>query len=128
MRLQFESLEDQILWHVVRELSDSRDGVSIPYLVQTLSDLGPQAVTRVIEQLQRDRVVTKDELLEHLWPGEFVSESVLPRCITAARKALDDDAARQHVIQTVHSRGYRFVAVIEPLDAPAADSVNARRP
>ncbi len=59
MRLQFESLEDQILWHVVRELSDARDGVSIPYLVQTLSDLGPQAVTRVIEQLQRDDVVTR---------------------------------------------------------------------
>jgi hypothetical protein len=58
MRLQFESLEDQILWHVVRELGDARDGVSIPYLVQTLSDLGPQAVARVIEQLQRDEVVT----------------------------------------------------------------------
>jgi hypothetical protein len=59
MRLQFESLEDRILWHVVRELSDARDGVSIPYLVQTLSDLGPDAVTRVIEQLQRDDVVTR---------------------------------------------------------------------
>jgi len=59
MRLQFENLEDRILWHVVRELSDARDGVSIPYLIQTLSDLGPQAVTRVIEQLQRDDVVTR---------------------------------------------------------------------
>jgi hypothetical protein len=59
MRLQFDNLEDQILWHVVRELSDARDGVSIPYLVQTLSDLGPQAVTRVIEQLQREDVVTR---------------------------------------------------------------------
>ena len=35
-----------------------------------------------------ERVVSKDELLEALWPGEFVSESVLPRCITAARKAI----------------------------------------
>lgn len=57
MRLEFESLEDRILWHVVRELSDAHDGVSIPYLVQTLSDLGPEAVARVIEQLQRDEVV-----------------------------------------------------------------------
>jgi len=39
----------------------------------------------------RARVVSKDELLEKLWPGEFVSESVLPRCITAARKAVGDD-------------------------------------
>src|SRR6266403_5020504 len=68
---------------------------------------------------RRDRVVTKDELLETLWPGEFVSESVLPRCITAARKALDDDAARQRVIQTVHSRGYRFVAPVDGRDATA---------
>ena len=58
MRLEFESLEDQILWHVIRELGDAREGVSIPYLVQTLSDLGPAAVTRVIEQLRRDDVVT----------------------------------------------------------------------
>ena len=60
-----------------------------------------------------------------LWPGEFVSESVLPRCITAARKALDDDAARQHVIQTVHSRGYRFVAPVDGRDATAAEPGDA---
>ena len=59
MRLEFENLDDQILWHVIRELGDADEGVSIPYLVQTLSDLGPQAVTRVIEQLQRDEVVTR---------------------------------------------------------------------
>ena len=58
MRLEFDNLEDQILWHVIRELGDAEQGVSIPYLVQTLSDLGPAAVTRVIEQLQRDDVVT----------------------------------------------------------------------
>ncbi|MBI3767714.1 MAG: hypothetical protein HY271_04365 [Deltaproteobacteria bacterium] len=51
-------MEDRILWHIVRELSDAGDGVSIPYLVQTLSDLGPEAVARVIEQLQRNEVVT----------------------------------------------------------------------
>ena len=57
MRIQFANLDDRILWHVIRELSDAREGVSIPYLVQTLSDLGPAAVARVIEQLQRDEVV-----------------------------------------------------------------------
>ncbi len=76
---------------------------------------------------RRERVVTKDELLENLWPGEFVSDSVLPRCITAARKALDDDAARQRVIQTVHSRGYRFLAVVEAADAAATDLADERR-
>jgi len=58
MRLEFASLDDQILWHVIRELGDAEDGVSIPYLLQTLSDLGPAAVSRVIEQLRRDDIVT----------------------------------------------------------------------
>lgn len=59
----------------------------------------------------RDRVVGKDELLEELWPGS-VSESVLPRCITAARRALGDDSARQGIIETIRRRGYRFVAPV----------------
>jgi hypothetical protein len=70
MRLQFASLEDRILWHVVRELSDARDGVSIPYLLQTLSDLGPAAVAGVIEQLQRDEVVAATRSTpQHEGPG-----------------------------------------------------------
>jgi tetratricopeptide (TPR) repeat protein len=59
-----------------------------------------------------ERVVSKDELLGALWPGEHVSESVLPRCITVARKALGDDPNAQRMIQTVHGRGYRFVAEV----------------
>jgi DNA-binding winged helix-turn-helix (wHTH) protein/tetratricopeptide (TPR) repeat protein len=78
---------------------------------------------------QRDRVVAKDELLAKLWPGEFVSESVLPRCIAAARKAVGDDPAGQKVIQTVHGRGYRFVAAVagDTDGVPAADGAAAGR-
>lgn len=65
-----------------------------------------------------ERVVSKQELLDALWPGEAVSDSVLPRCIAAARRAVRDDRARQKVIQTVHGRGYRFVA--EPAQRRAA--------
>ncbi|MEO6030126.1 MAG: AAA family ATPase [Candidatus Binatia bacterium] len=74
-----------------------------------------------------DRVVSKDELLDRLWPGEHVSESVLPRCITVARKALGDDPTAQRMIQTVHGRGYRFVAPLQrAADAPpAADAATA---
>ena len=61
----------------------------------------------------RARVVTKHELLDALWPGEAVSDSVLPRCIAAARRAVGDTRSRQRVIQTVHGRGYRFVANLE---------------
>ena len=58
---------------------------------------------------RRERVVHKQELLDALWPGEFVTDSVLPRCIATARKALGDDATRQTYIATAHGRGYRFV-------------------
>jgi DNA-binding winged helix-turn-helix (wHTH) protein len=71
----------------------------------------------------RERVVTKGELLDALWPGEALSESVLPRAIAAARRAVGDTRAKARVIETVHGRGYRFVAPVRetaPSRAPAA--------
>ena len=59
---------------------------------------------------RRDRVVTKQEILDALWPGESVSDSVLPRCIAAIRRAVGDTRARQATIATAHGRGYRFIA------------------
>ncbi len=61
-----------------------------------------------------DRVVPKDELFAQLWPDEFVTDSALTYCVRAARKALGDDGRRQHFIQTLHGRGYRFVAEVRP--------------
>jgi class 3 adenylate cyclase len=61
----------------------------------------------------RDRVVTKDELLECFWPGTFMSESVLTRCLTKARRAVHDDSVSQRVIKTVRGYGYRCVAAVE---------------
>lgn len=65
--------------------------------------------------LHRDRVVSKQELLDAVWPDTRVSESVLPTCVGAARRALGDERARASVIQTVHARGYRFVAPVKEL-------------
>jgi len=61
----------------------------------------------------RDRVVTKQELLTHLWPQQFVSDAALSYCIMAARKAVGDSGRGQRVIKTLHERGYRFVAAVE---------------
>jgi len=69
----------------------------------------------------RDRVVTKAELLDALWPGEALSESVLPRAIAAARRAVGDTRSKARVIETVHGRGYRFVAAVREADAGAAE-------
>jgi pimeloyl-ACP methyl ester carboxylesterase/DNA-binding winged helix-turn-helix (wHTH) protein len=67
----------------------------------------------------RDRVVTKDDLLQEVWGGRIVSESTLTSRINAARKAVGDSGAEQALIRTVARKGLRFVgAVSEGADAP----------
>ncbi len=63
----------------------------------------------------RDRVVTKEELLDRVWGDRFISESALTSRIKAARRAVGDTGREQRVIRTVHGRGYQFVAEV---DAP----------
>jgi DNA-binding winged helix-turn-helix (wHTH) protein/tetratricopeptide (TPR) repeat protein len=82
--------------------------------------LAPKAFDLLHYLIQhRDRVVAKGELLDELWRGEHVTESVLPTTVAAIRKALQDGRARPEEIQTVHGRGYRFVAPVEERAAPA---------
>ena len=71
----------------------------------------------------RDRVISRQELLEHLWPQQFVGEATLNSCIMEARQAVGDTGQTQRRIQTLHGRGYRFVATVEeasesPPEAP----------
>jgi DNA-binding winged helix-turn-helix (wHTH) protein len=61
----------------------------------------------------RERVVTKDELLAALWEGVVVSETALTQTVKEARRAVRDDGERQRVIQTVRGRGYRFALELE---------------
>ena len=75
-------------------------------------------LTYLIEH--RDRVVTKNELLDNVWGDRFVSESALTTRIKAARRAVGDDGAQQGVIKTVHGRGYRFVAAVRDNGTSAA--------
>src|SRR5690606_12725112 len=56
----------------------------------------------------RDRVATKRELLEALWPNEVVTEAVLPTNINALRRALGQKLGDKTPIETIHGRGYRF--------------------
>jgi class 3 adenylate cyclase/tetratricopeptide (TPR) repeat protein len=59
-----------------------------------------------------DRLVTKDELLDAVWPETAVSEAVVRVAIRALRKALDDTAQTPRFIATVPRRGYRFLAPV----------------
>jgi DNA-binding winged helix-turn-helix (wHTH) protein len=66
------------------------------------------------------RLVTKDEILDALWRGDDVGESVLKYYVHVLRRALDDGAQAPSFIQTVHGRGYRFVGEPEGATAEGA--------
>ncbi len=61
---------------------------------------------------RRERVVTKEELFEKLWPGQHITEATLNHAVMSARKATGDSGRSQRVIQTLRGRGYRFVATL----------------
>jgi TolB-like protein/Tfp pilus assembly protein PilF len=60
----------------------------------------------------RDRVVSKDDLIETIWNGRIVSESTLTSRINAARTAVGDSGKDQAVIRTIARKGFRFVGEI----------------
>src|SRR5215813_2075089 len=68
----------------------------------------------------RERVVTKDELLEQLWPHQFINEVTLNHRVMAARKAIGDSGRAQRCIKTLHGRGYRFIAAVHAVE-PAVE-------
>lgn len=59
------------------------------------------------------RIVTKQELLDAVWPDTSVADSVLKVSVAELRKLLDDPAEQPRYIETVHRRGYRFIAPVE---------------
>jgi DNA-binding winged helix-turn-helix (wHTH) protein len=79
----------------------------------TLSKLRPK-VFKVLVYLtaHREHIVSKQELLEQLWSQQFVGEATLHSHIRAARQAVGDTGEAQRVIQTLHGRGFRFVAAL----------------
>jgi pimeloyl-ACP methyl ester carboxylesterase/DNA-binding winged helix-turn-helix (wHTH) protein len=67
------------------------------------------------------RLVTKDELYNAVWPGVFVGDAALKVCILEIRRVLADDAKAPRFIETVHRRGYRFIAsVVQEHETPPA--------
>jgi DNA-binding winged helix-turn-helix (wHTH) protein/tetratricopeptide (TPR) repeat protein len=66
---------------------------------------------------RRGRLVGKDELLGTLWGDAAVSEGVLTSTVKELRRALADDSRAPRLIETVHRRGYRFIAEVTPVRA-----------
>jgi DNA-binding winged helix-turn-helix (wHTH) protein len=80
-----------------------RDGVQVALEPQTFDVLA-----YLVDH--RDRVVAKEELMDRVWGGRFVSDTAVTSRIKQARRALGDDGRSQGFIRTYHGRGYRFVA------------------
>lgn len=68
----------------------------------------------------RERVVTKDDLIAHIWQGRIVSESVLTTRLNAARTAIGDSGAEQRLIKTLSRKGVRFTGAVREQQAPEA--------
>jgi DNA-binding winged helix-turn-helix (wHTH) protein/Tfp pilus assembly protein PilF len=84
----------------------------------TLAAIEPKALEVLLFLLHnRGRLVLKGELLDAVWQGANVTENVLSREIASLRRVLGDEARASSMIQTVHGRGYRFIASVEENDA-----------
>ncbi|MGB9366415.1 MAG: alpha/beta fold hydrolase [Xanthobacteraceae bacterium] len=78
-----------------------------------LVEIEPQVFDLLVYLIRnRDRVVTKDDLIAGVWNGRIVSDSTLTSRITAARKAIGDSGEQQALIRTAPRKGLRFVGEV----------------
>lgn len=67
--------------------------------------------------------LSKEKLLQAVWPDTFVSEDALKHSISDLRRVFEDDAREPRVIQTIAKRGYRMVAPVEPVNGTTTASL-----
>ena len=73
----------------------------------------PQVFDLLVYLVQnRDRVVSKDDLIASVWSGRLVSDSTLTSRINAARKAVGDSGGSQKLIRTIQRKGLRFIGIV----------------
>ena len=102
--MQF-AFADHVLDTDRRELRRGRQAVAVE----------PQVLDMLIYLLQnRDRVVSKDDLIASIWDGRIVSDATLTSRLYAARKAIGDSGQGQRLIRTIARKGLRFVGEVEP--------------
>ena len=91
---------DHLLDTDARELRRGRDTIA----------LEPQVLDLLVYLVQnRDRVVSKDDLIASVWGGRIVSDATLTSRVYAARKAIGDSGQEQKLIRTIPRKGLRFV-------------------
>ncbi len=73
----------------------------------------------------RERVVTKDELINAVWNGRVVSDAALTTRLNAARSAIGDTGEKQRLIKTLPRKGFRFVGTVREAQRPVVASVGS---
>jgi serine/threonine-protein kinase len=99
----------------------SREGREIPL---------PPRVLAVLELLldRAGEIVPRQEMIDLVWKDAFVTDTSLAEAVSVLRQALSDDSQSPTYVQTLHRRGYRFVAAVRPstaverLEAPAPEA------
>ncbi|MGC1623996.1 MAG: winged helix-turn-helix domain-containing protein, partial [Pseudolabrys sp.] len=88
--------------------------------------LEPQVFDLLVYLIEnRDRVVSKDDLIASVWGGRIVSDSTVDSRINAVRKAIGDSGKEQRLIRTSARKGFRFVGDIQKEAQPAVDEINS---
>ena len=89
--------------------------------------LQPKAFDILLTLVQnRERVVSKDDLLKTVWPDTFVEESNLSQHVFVLRRILGDSTDKKGYIHTVPGRGYRFVETVRVVGAEEAEKKSER--
>jgi DNA-binding winged helix-turn-helix (wHTH) protein len=73
----------------------------------------------------RERLVSKDEIIEKVWDGRIVSDAAVTSRVKSARHALGDDGKSQRFIRTIHGQGYRFIASAKALRSTGSFDTSA---
>ncbi|MFO1111657.1 MAG: winged helix-turn-helix domain-containing tetratricopeptide repeat protein [Bradyrhizobium sp.] len=100
-----------------RELRRKGDAVSVT----------PQAFDVLLYLIRnRDRVVSRDDLISTIWGGRIISDAALATRLNAARAAIGDGGDQQRLIKTLQRKGFRFIGDVQEIGSPAADAGTRR--
>ena len=91
--------------------------------------LEPEALDLLLVLVaRRGAIVSEQELLDAVWGDRSVTGDVVPVAVYAVRQAFEDDPRRPRFVETVHRRGYRWIAAVEPDPGPGGGTrITARR-
>jgi len=95
----------------------------------TTSRLTPKAMEVLVCLAEHaGEPVSKEKLIEEVWPQTFVGDDALKGLVAEIRRVLEDDAKQPRIIETIAKRGYRLIAPIEWIDGKAGASAERVQP